>query len=156
MSTLNFSLLSFNLHGFQSGNTFLASNMSNCTVACVQKHWLYDWDLAKLNSVCSGFNCVSLSSMQSTDFGKVGRPYGGLAIYYSNACSNIVNLGSSSNNRVMAIKLMFGMREFIIFNVYFPCLCVNTEYFDEVANICGFIDSAVQDNCVCDTNIVIM
>ena len=64
-------------------------------------------------------------------------------------------LDSSSDKRVLAIKLNYNSHNFIIFNVYFPCLSVSIEYFDRIALISGFIDNIVQDHYDSDYDIII-
>ena len=44
---------------------------------------------------------------------------------------------------------------FIIFNVYFPCLSVSIEYFDQIALIRSFIDNIIQDLYDSDCDIII-
>ena len=64
-------------------------------------------------------------------------------------------LGSSSDKRVLAIKLNHNSHNFIIFNVYFPCLSVFIEYFYQIALISGFIDNIVRDHYDSDCDIII-
>ena len=92
--------------------------------------------------------------MSPEDISRPGRPYDGLAIHYSNGFK-IQMLGSSSNKRVLAINLNYNSHYFIIFNVYFPCLSVSIEYFDQIALISGFINNIVQDHYDSDCDIII-
>ena len=64
-------------------------------------------------------------------------------------------LGSSCDKHVFAIKLNYNSHNFIIFNVYFPCLLVSIKYFDHIALICGFTDNIIQDHYNSDCDIII-
>jgi exonuclease III len=94
--------------------------------------------------------------MSPEDVSKPGRPYGGLAIYYSaSADLNVEVLHHLCDNRVLAVKLKLAGQDIIILNVFFPTLSTSVEYFDQIALICGFIDSVIQDNYDNECNIVI-
>jgi exonuclease III len=144
---MSFSLLTFNVHSFNNGADYLASAISDYTVPCVQEHWLYEWDFPSLYDRFPGYKCAAISIMSTEDVSKPGRPYGGLAIYYyASADFNVEVLCHSCDNRVLAVKLKLKGQDIIIFNVYFHALSTSVEYFDQIALICGFIDSVIQDN----------
>ena len=75
--------------------------------------------------------------------GKPGRPFGGLAIFVPNEVNATV-FGTSQNNRVLVIKLTLGADDFVICNMYLPCLSLSLEYIDENASICGILDNIFQ------------
>ena len=151
---MSLSVLTYNLHGFNNGGSFLSSCIYDYNIACVQEHWLHEEELTKLRDYFPGYGCISISNMSPEDISWHRGPYGGLAIYYFNGFQ-VQMLGSSSDKCVLATKLNYNSHNFIIFNVYFPCLSVSIKYFDQIALISGFIDNIVQDHYDSDSDIII-
>ena len=128
------------MHGFNNGGSFLSSCIFNYNIACVQEYWLHECVLTKLRDCFPDYGCIYISSMSLEDISRLGRPYGGLVVYYSLSNEFKVQLlRSSYGKRVLSIKSNYNGHNFTIFNVYFPCSSVSIEYFDQIALICGFI-----------------
>ena len=112
-------LISFNLHGFNQGKTFLKSvlDSSNVDLVCVQEHWLSTREFYKLSNMHSGYICFATSAMEDR-LGKdvlFGRPYGGTAIFIKKSYSSHV-VCVSLNERFTVLKL----GNLLITNVYLP------------------------------------
>ena len=119
-----FSILSYNLHGFGSGLGMLPDLCKLHTVVAVQEHWLSDDGLMKLNDI--DINCRSYAVSAMTDTLSAGyltgRPYGGVGIIWHKNLGNRVSLlGSDSTKRCIAIKIKISdSLEVVIVNVYLP------------------------------------
>ena len=149
-----FSICTYNMHGLENGSSYLQSHINEFSVCCVQETWLHQWDLDKLNTLCDGFKCISVSSMNPEEMNLGGRPYGGLGIFFVSSL-NVSLLGVSSNKRVQAVKFACVGFNVILFNVYLPCLSQSVDYFDDIAQCCGFIDFILQDHLDNATEVII-
>ena len=118
MSSL--SLMTFNMHGFNQGETFLsdACSSNKYDVICLQEHWLSSDGMTKLVNFNNDYTVFGESAMtQSTTTGVLyGRPYGGVASLVRRSLINEARcllLGE----RVVIIKVCNS----IFINAYFPC-----------------------------------
>ena len=142
------------MHGFHNGWDYIATHLDNYVIGCVQEHRLYEWELHRLNTVCTNYKYIATSSMNANNVSKPGCSHGCLAIFYS-SIFNAVPIGVSSNKRVQAVKLISQGRSFLVFNVYLPCLSNSLDYMDNIAQCCGFIDIILRNMNDYTTEVVI-
>ena len=142
-----FSISSYNLHGLRYGQDFLKTYINDYLVTCVQEHWLFE---SELQRIFSNRTCIALSSMSTDMIGKPSHPFGGLAIFVPNEV-NVTLLGVSQNNHILAIKMTLGADDFVLCNMYLPCLSSSLDYIDEITSICGFLDNIFQEYVVENT-----
>jgi hypothetical protein len=115
----NFSIVTFNMHGYNQG--FDAVNEIICTYepSCIllQEHWLTPAVLHKLD-VFSDYFAIGTSAMcDAVESSAVfGRPFGGVAVLvhkrFATCCSVIC-----TGDRVIALLV----NDLVIVNVYLPC-----------------------------------
>ena len=118
MAGNEFSVVAFNLHGFNQGSQYLHDLLECNDIVCVQEHWLSSTDADMLNNINNNFTVVASFAVDAI-LGKGvlrGRPFGGLAIFVrANIINNlkIVNL----SDRLIVIKV----NNVLLSNVYMPC-----------------------------------
>ena len=116
----NFSVLSYNMHGYNQGCTFLENVCGNNSYDAIfiQEHWLSPAALDKILKFNDNYIGFGISAMESAVAKGIlkGRPYGGTAILlkkcYANHCTNIF-----THERVVSVSLF----DFVLINVYLPC-----------------------------------
>src|SRR5437899_1670526 len=118
MARNEFSVVTFNLHGFNQGSQYLHDLLECNDIVCVQEHWLSSTDADMLNNINNNFTVVASFAVDAI-LGKGvlrGRPFGGLAIFVRSTIINnlkIVNL----SDRLIVIKV----NNVFLNNVYMPC-----------------------------------
>jgi hypothetical protein len=79
----NYSVTSFNLHGFNQGAIFLNSlcEVSKIDLICIQEHWLTPDLMHFIHNFNSGYITFGISAMESVVHSGIlrGRPRGGVA-----------------------------------------------------------------------------
>ena len=78
------SIISYNLHGFNSGRSLLADLCMKSDIICVQEHWLIPNKLNLIETFHPDFNVTAKLSMETNVLNEVitGRPFGGTAILW--------------------------------------------------------------------------
>lgn len=86
VSFKKFSVVTYNVHGFNQGKSLLPDLYVTHDVVPVQEHWLTPAFLFRINSIAKDFVRFNMSSMDDAISGGllVGRPYGGLSILVRN------------------------------------------------------------------------
>ena len=92
----NFSIASYNLHGFNQGNSFLSSlcDSSKEFVDCVliQEHWLTPDNMFKLENYSNEYRFYGISAMEEAVSHSVlrGRPFGGVGVLLKNKYCDVI------------------------------------------------------------------
>ena len=149
-------IVSYNLHGLNSGRSFLTELCcdNNVAVIAVQEHWLSNSNLHLLNSIHSDFISIGISAMTNRLSKEIyqGRPYGGVAFLLRRHLANTFSVvANDDNGRCLVISLKINdVLTVKLVNVYFPCADGSLSYKAELGNCLGFIENAVsaQDNCI--------
>src|ERR1043165_6496477 len=95
--TMSFSVVSYNLHSLNQGESLLKILCSSpefaCDCICLQEHWLTPLQLGKLNNLSDNHTFFGISAMESVIQNSVlkGRPFGGVGIFLKNSFCNKVN-----------------------------------------------------------------
>ena len=71
-------IVSYNVRGFRSGQSFVSDLLHQCDLLCLQEHWLLDQHLSTTN-ICEEFIVTGVSGMEPDS---LIRPFGGCAIFY--------------------------------------------------------------------------
>jgi len=150
----DFSIVSYNLHGFGSGLGMLPSLCKLHTVIAVQEHWLSDDGLTKLSDFdtnCRSYEVSAMTGALSTGY-LTGRPYGGVGLTWHKSLGNRVSiLGSDSSKRCIAIKVNISdSLAVVIVNVYLPCFSSSAEYTAELGSCLGYIYTLYNHYCGCE------
>ena len=144
-SSHNFSVCSFNMHGFNQGeplvNQFCLA--TSCDLILLQEHWLSSSNLFRIdNSIGPNYFCFASSSIDNDCNTGIlrGRPYGGLAVVvnskYRALCSCVY-----SSDRILAVLLA----NTLIIDVYFPCTST-IDYKDITLDIIGKLENIFLNN----------
>ena len=116
-SSLTF--ISFNMHGFNQGKTFVKTVLDSGTVdfVLIQEHWLPNSGLYRLEQMNSNYVCFAISAMEDRLGHDVlfGRPFGGIAIFVKQTLSNRV-IRVCMNVRCIILKV----DNLLLTNVYLP------------------------------------
>jgi len=148
--------VSYNLHGLNSGRSFLTDLCcdDNVAVIAVQEHWLSNSNLHLLNSIHSDFLSIGISAMTKRLSKEIylGRPYGGVAFLFRRHFANKISVvASDDNGRCLVISLKINDTLTVkLVNVYFPCADGSVSYKVELGNCLGLIENAVsaEDKCI--------
>jgi len=75
------------MHGFQAGFSFLTDMCGDYNIIRVEEHWLYPFNIHKLQDSHNNFECLCWSDMiEKVHSGlTVGRPLAGLGILFKTA-----------------------------------------------------------------------
>ena len=130
----NFSIVTYNMHGFNQGVPMLLEILKGTDVVCVQEHWLSEFSLDDLEHLNDDFDVFSISSL-NPNFILKGRPYGGLAIFVSNKLQKYCSL-ISKNARYIILRIS----NIIVINVYMPTNNQNL-FSDILMEICESLAS---------------
>jgi exonuclease III len=117
-------IVTFNMHGLNAGLTILNSLFNNYDVICVQELWVRPHELDCVRCLHNAFDCCVISAMDDAWHDEVimGRPYGGLAIFWRKSLiQNVVLLGHDVNTRCIGISYKSDAGRVFIWNVYLPC-----------------------------------
>lgn len=138
-------VLSYNLHGFNQGKTYLLDtlNKPNCDVVFVQEHWLASNDLYLLNDLSSDFVAYGSSAMDKILNAGIlrGRPFGGIAVLLHNKIAKYSHL-ITKQERFIIVRIARSL----LVNVYLPCN--DDDLFDDTL---ACIANAINDQCDFDT-----
>ena len=118
MLAANLDFVTYNSTGFaQDKRTFLESLLVSADVLFVQEHWLTKGNLGELDKVGLNHLNTGESGMPTGILRGRGRPYGGVAIYYSNEIAhNVEPLDPPATKDIVHVK----MGNCHIINVYLP------------------------------------
>ena len=140
---------SFNMHGFNNSSFYLKDLCLVNDIIFVQEHWLLSDQLTKFDAISKEFNFFGVSAMDDICAQGIlrGRPFGGVGVLVRKTYSKFISLiGFHYDNRVVAIKLVYGDIRIILVGVYFPYDRNSPNYSAGVCSITGFIESVLTDN----------
>ena len=133
------------MFGFNQGELFLKNNLHKYDLCCVQEHWLYPSTLNDLANFNPDFANLAVSQMSNDDLLSPGRPHGGLAVFWKKKLSLIVHyVGSSPNNRVMALVVECIDEIICLFNVYLLCFDNSVIYLQDLLECFSYIELIVK------------
>ena len=142
MGTNDFTVVTYNCHGFNQGRPLLQDLLQSNDIICIQEHWLSSGDMNKLSDLSEDFSVIASFAVDSVLGGGVlrGRPYGGLAIFVK---SNMICKWSiiCKSDRLIIIQV----NNLLICNVYMP-----NDDLDMFTCILGNISDYItnRDRCV--------
>jgi len=143
------SIVSVNMHGFNSNWLYLKELCNNHDIIFVQEHWLMESQLHYLEQIHKDFHVYSLSSMNSKCGEGIvtGRPFGGIAVMWRASLSSFVSLCSSDNDgRVISVKVSYRGSTMLLFGCYFPYNDQSSMYANAVNNVLGYIESVIESH----------
>ena len=116
----SFSIVSYNMHGFNQGIDTLKDLCSskNVSLVFVQEHWLTPDGLGRLSHFSDSYTGFGISAMEDRVSSGVlhGRPYGGVMTLVNN---NLVKLIKNVVCSERYVILVIGDLAFV--NIYLPC-----------------------------------
>jgi exonuclease III len=95
----NVKICSFNMHGFNTGQSMARTLCKSYDIIMLQEHWLLKDTLTNLNLIDTDFAYVGVSSMsRKASLGLIhGRPFGGVAILWRKSLSVLYEVQHKSN-----------------------------------------------------------
>ena len=143
-----FSVLSYNMHGFNQGCVML-QELCKCIsheFIFLQEHWMSSAVINKILNIDANYLGFGISAMESVVSAGIlkGRPFGGTAILakkcYAKYLSNIMTF-----DRVVSVTVF----DILLINTYMPCEDGSLESLDTVheilANISDIIESSTSN-----------
>lgn len=128
-----FCIATYNCRGFnQFKEEFVRRILSECSILCLQEHWLAEQQLPSLSAVSNDFLCNGICGFDDSCI-LAGRPYGGCAVFWRSDIEARVEIIDTGSRRIAAIKLRYTSYDLLIINVYMP-------YEKDAAATDAFID----------------
>lgn len=123
----------------------------SCLIIAVQEHWLRSDELHKLHNFETNFSSLAASGMNKKCCENIinGRPFGGVAFLINNSILEDISLiGNNESGRCIAMMYKCNARNFLICNVYFPCISSlpRNDYINELCDIMGYIEFIICNN----------
>ena len=138
-------IISYNCRGFKTRNyEYIKDLYKKCNFLLIQETWLYDFQSNDIINVLSNSMCHSVSSMESNDVGRQGRPYGGVAIIWNKHLPLEVHPVQTSNHRIACVTVTSKILKLILFNVYMPVDNGTQTSFIEFCDILDEISSLMK------------
>lgn len=139
-SVNEFSLLSFNLHGFSQGENFLKDICENIKydMISIQEHWLTPVNMVKLKSFSCQYLVYGKSAMESAISAGFlrGRPFGGAAIMLNKKYGSLVKQVVLEDRFVLIV-----IGDCVFVNVYMP----NDDGSEESLSTASDVLAAISD-----------
>jgi hypothetical protein len=140
-------ITSYNLHGFNVGQTYLQDLCRESDIVFVQETWLSYANMDKLASIDRIFLVKGVSAMENElEQGLLkGRPYGGgIGCLWRKSLSKYVKILKHSDNfRCLAVQFNNNVQHIIMFGVYLPHSGAS-DYEVELLDTLGFICSTMD------------
>ena len=143
-NSIPLSILSFNMHGFSQGETFLSDACESLQydVIFLQEHWLNCDSINKINNFNLNYSGFGESAMKNTTASGIlyGRPYGGVStlLRKSLCVDSICKLVAE---RIVAISVCNSL----FVNVYLPCDDGSIEAYDQILDILSEASRVIDD-----------
>ena len=133
-SSIPFSILSFNMHGFSQGESFLSDVCAGLhhDVIFLQEHWLNSDQVTKITNFNANYVGFGESAMSKTTTSGIlyGRPYGGVCSLVRKSLCGKVSCKLIAE-RMVAISICNSL----FINVYLPCDDGSIEAYDQILDI---------------------
>ena len=141
------SIVSLNMHGFNSSWLHLKELCNSYDIIFVQEHWLMESQLHYLDEIHKDFCVYSKSAMNSKcEQGIVsGRPFGGIAVLWRASLRKYISFCSSdTDGRVISLKAPYRGSTMLLFGCYFPYNDQSSMYVNSVNNVIGYMESLID------------
>ena len=138
-------IISYNCRGFKTRNYEYTKELyEKCNFLFIQETWLYDFQSYNITNILPNSMCHSVSSMDSSDVGRQGRPFGGVAIIWNKHLPFEVHPVDTNNHRVACVTVTSKNLKLILFNVYMPVDKRTQTSFIEFCDILDEISSLMR------------
>ena len=153
MADVNFT--SFNLHGFNNSESYLRELLNSNDIVFIQEHWQCSRNFGRLASLSANHDFVATDSMEhAAGKGMLrGRPYGGIACFWSKSLSSFIKpIHVPNNPRVLALRICCESRCVLLFNVYMPYLnaACRLESQDEFFDFLSCMETVMEEYPGCE------
>ena len=147
------SIISLNCKGFRHTSEYIKDtiNEKQPTFLFLQETWHLRNTTSYLNNVSNDYLFKETSGVDCTAGILIGRPYGGLAIYFKRSMADKIERVPCDNRRICAIKYQpEGQVPLLLINVYMPCdtqssTSLNPVYADTITDIETLMSDHVGD-----------
>jgi len=147
MSADQLTLCSYNLHGFNVGQSFLKILCENNSIIFVQEHWLQSSQLDLFNNIDQRFMFYGKSAMGNRVMSGMlrGRPFGGVGVLVRKDLAPFIKLyDCDADGRVVVIKFENNSVNMLMFGIYLPCDDHSADYLNSLHQIFGYIESFID------------
>jgi exonuclease III len=96
---------------------FIQQLLSQCSVLCLQEHWLSDTQIANLASISDNFLCTGVCGFDPSAI-LTGRPYGGCAVLWRSSIDATVDIIDTPSRRLCSVKFKTVDWELHVINVH--------------------------------------
>jgi exonuclease III len=142
-------VVTYNMHGLNIGLPLLNTLFENYDIICIQEVWVRPNELNRVRCLHIDFDCCVVSSMNNEWHNEVimGRPYGGLAIFWRKSLiHNVLLMGHDVNTKCIGISFETNVGRVFVWNVYLPCgsSVSNDDYEIILMEIFSYIESQFE------------
>ena len=146
----NLRIISFNCAGFKYRNfNYIKDTFKKCDILMLQETWLYNFEFNSFINVLPRCQYYAISSMDETEVGRIGRPFGGSAIlWHSDLALTFIPIKTISN-RICSVQIKSSNFNLVIINLYMPCdenNDVNVLMYGDVLSEVSSIISLYEDD----------
>ena len=140
---MDVSVITYNLHGFNQGVTFLSNLCLTNDIIMCQEHWLYPDELWKLEKVNYDFMCVCTSAMGNAAQRGIrrGRPFGGVGFLVRKTLLPFFKC-IAKRERFIAVLVA----DVLFINLYLPCNTGTNDYVENVQCILSDINTVILES----------
>ena len=113
-----------NCEGIKRSRDYLFNylNDSACNILCVQESWHLDTNADIFSVIHSDYLYTAISGVDSKELFLLGRPKGGVGIFYKKSLSSKVKPIKSNNRRVCGLVINLATNfTCLLLSVYLPC-----------------------------------
>ena len=138
-------IISYNAKGFKPRNyDYIEYLFKQCQILLIQETWLYEFQSNIITKVLNDCLYYTVSTMNSNDIGRQGRPYGGLAIVWHKCLPfNILPI-KTDNKRIACVTVTTDIIKLILINVYMPQNNNSQQSYEEFGDVLDEISSLIR------------
>lgn len=130
---MQLNIVSFNCRGFKGAIQEVIDLSKSFDILFLQETWLPQQDSSALSRVSEDFIYTSNSPVDLASGPLIGRPYGGLAIFWRKSLAHAISLVKTNDKRLLGVTVTDNLGvEHLLLNVYMPVSCsANSDLFIE-------------------------
>ena len=115
-------LMSYNSTGFNSQRCdFIANKLLPASdILCVQESWHIPGGESKFSKF-AGFHYFAVSGTDISDGPLLGRPHGGVVMFYRKSISKLIEFIPTCSKRICAVRVESSGCSAVLVNCYMPC-----------------------------------
>ena len=112
----------------------------------IQETWLYSFQENIITANLKNSTCFSTSGMNDNDVGRVGRPFGGLAIVWKQSLPFCIKPVPTISKRLCVVSMKLNDINLLLFSVYMPINDNSEDSLNDYENVLNEMSSIINLN----------